>query len=143
MGSPVGDDLRTNVAWRAKHRCEYCLIHEDDTYFGCEVDHIISLKHDGPTEFENLAYACLLCNRRKGSDLGSILVPGGPIIRFFNPRIDVWRNHFHLDGAAIRGITEIGEVTSRIFGFNAPERILERQSLIAAGRYFPAQEIAD
>ncbi len=42
--------------------CEYCLIHEDDTFFGCEVDHIISQKHGGPTEPENLAYACLPCN---------------------------------------------------------------------------------
>jgi hypothetical protein len=135
MSSPIGEELRTRVAWRAKHRCEYCLIHENDTYFGCEVDHIISLKHDGPTDFDNLAYACLICNRRKGSDLGSILFSSGSIIRFFNPRIDVWQEHFCLEESNIRSLTEIGEVTVRIFGFNAPERILERKALISAGRY--------
>ena len=31
--------------------CEYCLIHEDDTVFGCEVDHIISTKHGGAAHF--------------------------------------------------------------------------------------------
>ena len=62
--------LRRTVAKRANRLCEYCLIHEDDTYFGCQVDHIISEKHDGPTDESNLAYACLYCNRNKGSDIG-------------------------------------------------------------------------
>jgi antitoxin (DNA-binding transcriptional repressor) of toxin-antitoxin stability system len=52
-------ELRRLVISRADHRCEYCHIHEDDTYFGCEVDHVISEKHGGPTVAENLAYACL------------------------------------------------------------------------------------
>ena len=67
--------LRRLVAARADNLCEYCLIHEGDTFFGCEVDHIISLKHGGPTEENNLAFACLVCNRNKGSDIAS-LVPG-------------------------------------------------------------------
>jgi hypothetical protein len=32
---------------RAGHRCEYCLIREQDTGFPLEVDHIISRKHGG------------------------------------------------------------------------------------------------
>ncbi len=28
--------LRQLVRTRAKRVCEYCLIHEDDTYFGCQ-----------------------------------------------------------------------------------------------------------
>ena len=32
---------------RAYHVCEYRLIHEDDTFWGCQVDHIISPKHGG------------------------------------------------------------------------------------------------
>ena len=67
-------EMRRLVIGRAGRRCEYCLIHEDDTYFGCEVDHVVSEKHGGLTVVENLAYACLACNRFKGSDLGSILV---------------------------------------------------------------------
>ncbi len=50
---------RQLVAQRAEFRCEYCLIHEEDTFFGCEIDHIISKKHGGSNELENLAYACL------------------------------------------------------------------------------------
>ena len=31
--------LRRQVAERAYHVCEYCLIHEDDTFWGCQVHH--------------------------------------------------------------------------------------------------------
>jgi hypothetical protein len=137
MTNLISDELRSHVASRADHLCEYCLIHEEDTFFGCEVDHIVSLKHGGPTEADNLAYSCLICNRRKGTDLGSILEPNGVLIRFFNPRRDSWKEHFRLDGSIIHPLTEIGEVTARILGFNTPERILERETLIAVGRYPP------
>jgi hypothetical protein len=128
-------EMRRLVIGRAGSRCEYCLIHEDDTYFGCEVDHVVSEKHGGLTVVENLAYACLVCNRYKGSDLGSILGPSGDLIRFFNPRIDAWSEHFSLDGAIIKPLTVIGQVTERIFRFNAIERLMEREALQAIGRY--------
>lgn len=96
------------VATRSERLCEYCLIHEDDTFFGCEVDHIISLKHGGPTEEDNLAFACLFCDRHKGTDVGSILAESGDFIRFFNPRQDRWSHHFRLDGALIKPVTDIG-----------------------------------
>jgi hypothetical protein len=131
----ISADLRRVVTGRAAGLCEYCLIHEEDTFFGCEVDHIISEKHGGPTEAANLAYACLFCNRRKGSDIGSIIWRTGGFCRFYNPRIDRWADHFRLDGHSITPLTEIGEVTERILGFNDGDRLLERQVLRAAGRY--------
>lgn len=134
MSSNISEHLRQAVAHRADHLCEYCLIHEDDTFFGCEVDHIISQKHGGPTESDNLAYACFFCNRRKGSDIGSISQTG-EFVRFFNPRTDRWEEHFHLEGVFIRPITKIGEVTVRILNINANDRILEREILVAAGRH--------
>jgi hypothetical protein len=137
MSNLISDELRRLVASRAGYLCEYCLIHEEDTFFGCEIDHITSLKHEGLTEADNLAYSCLICNRRKGTDLGSILEPGGVLIRFFNPRRDSWKEHFRLDGSTIHPLTEIGDVTARILAFNTPERMLERETLIAVGRYPP------
>jgi 5-methylcytosine-specific restriction endonuclease McrA len=74
----ISAELRRLVTSRAGQICEYCFIHEDDTLYGGEVDHIISEKHDGATTEDNLALACFFCNRRKGSDLGSILgAPAG------------------------------------------------------------------
>jgi hypothetical protein len=41
MSSYVSAALRRLVIARADALCEYCLLHEDDAVFGCEVDHII------------------------------------------------------------------------------------------------------
>ncbi len=90
MGRTVSAALRRLVAERANFLCEYCLIHEEDTFFGCQVDHIISIKHGGLSEPENLAYACPFCNRSKGSDIGSIVAGTGSLCRFFDPRRDHW-----------------------------------------------------
>jgi hypothetical protein len=130
--------LRQIVVARAESLCEYCLIHEEDTLWGCEVDHIISVKHGGLTRLSNLAYACAYCNRQKGSDIGSISRATGVLARFFNPRRDRWSTHFRLHGMIIESLTEIGEVTARILGFNTPDRVLERQILKSVGRYPPS-----
>jgi len=135
MSSYISPALRRLVATRAEYLCEYCLIHEEDTFFGCEVDHVISEKHGGQTESANLAYACGFCNRSKGSDIGSIAQGTGAVVRFFNPRTDLWASHFVLDSVTIVSLTDVGEVTSRILGFNNIERLFERQALQAIGRY--------
>ena len=137
MSRYLSENLRTAVELRAKNHCEYCRIAIEDTYFGGEIDHIISIKHRGKTESENLALACQPCNRNKGSDLGSIPEKSKVLVRFFNPRIDNWHEHFRVNSRAeIKSLTEIGEVTAFIFGFNNLERIAERQGLIEIGHYF-------
>ncbi|WP_228061189.1 HNH endonuclease [[Phormidium] sp. LEGE 05292] len=45
----IPQNLRQLVAKRADYLCEYCLIAEEDTFLGCQVDHIISVKHGGPS----------------------------------------------------------------------------------------------
>jgi 5-methylcytosine-specific restriction endonuclease McrA len=74
MNDRIGDEVRSLVATRADRCCEYCLIHEDDTFLGCEVDHIISLKHSGTDDPNNLAFACVFCNRHKGTNIASIFL---------------------------------------------------------------------
>lgn len=130
----INADLRRQVIKRAANICEYCLIHEDDTFFGCHIDHIISEKHGGVTHADNLALACTACNLAKGSDIGSI-TKNGLLTRFFNPRIDQWSEHFFIVGNIIQPLTPIGEVTARILQFNTSERLLEREALIAVGRF--------
>jgi hypothetical protein len=131
----VGSELGRLVAARANYLREYCLAAEEDIYFGCEVDHIVSVKHGGGTEAENLAYACAFCNRYKGSDIASLPRQTGSLIRFYNPLIDRWADHFELDGVYIKSVSEIGEVTARILRFKGNEQILEREALSAIGWY--------
>ena len=130
----ISPELRRLVVNRADSLCEYCLIPDADGV-GFQIDHIISVKHGGSTTPDNLAYACIYCNLQKGSDLGSIVWRTGELVRFFNPRRDFWADHFRLDEAVIQPSTDIGEVTARIFEFNSDDRLVERQALIAVGRY--------
>ena len=135
MTTYVSFELRRLVSERARGCCEYCLIHESDTYLGCQVDHIVSEKHGGATTAENLCYACAFCNRSKGTDIGSRLARTGKYYRFFNPRTDRWLDHFLLMGTEIHGRTPIGEVTASLLRFNQVERRLEREALLKIGRY--------
>lgn len=131
----ISSELRELVASRASFVCEYCLISEEDTFFGCQVEHIISRKHGGLSELENLAYACVFCNRFKGSDIASLSAETSELIRFYHPRIDRWREHFTLNGITILPNTPIAEVTVRILQINSEERLLEREILHRQGRY--------
>ncbi len=131
----ISEELRRLVAERVDHVCEYCLIAEVDRSSSYQIDHIISVKHGGSTTADNLAYACIFCNLQKGTDLGSINWQTGELVRFFNPRRDFWGEHFQLNEAVIQPLTDIGEVTTRIFDLNNDERILERQALMEVGRY--------
>lgn len=97
--------------------------------YSAQIDHIISLKHGGTNALDNLAYSCWLCNSNKGSDIGSIKHSTREFLRFFNPRIDVWSEHFRLVSYRIEPISDIGLVTEFIFGFNDGERIAERSIL--------------
>jgi len=135
MGSRISAALRRQVERRAGFLCEYCLIHAADTYVGCQVDHIISEKHGGPTTSANLALACSCCNRQKGSDVGSLDKAGGKFIRLFHPRTDSWSEHFRLVGVRITWRTTIGEATVRLLKFNDPMRIAERTLLKRHGKY--------
>jgi hypothetical protein len=131
----LSKDLRTFVANRSERLCEYCLIHEDNMILGCSVDHIISLKHGGSNDQNNLANACMFCNRYKGSDIGSIVWETQEFVRFYNPRIDYWADNFRLNEATIVPISSIGEVTVRILGLNDRDRLLERKLLTDRGLY--------
>lgn len=135
MSSYISPEVRRIVASRANSVCEYCLIAEEDAYFIFQVEHIISHKHGGSSELENLALACVFCNRYKGSDIASLTPETGELIRFYNPRTDRWREHFRLNGVVIESLTEIGEATIRILQMNHDDQILERQVLSRHGRY--------
>jgi len=127
--------LRTLVEERASHRCEYCLLHEDDAVMPHELDHIIASQHSGQTTLENLALSCWDCNHVKGPNLASVDPLTGEIVQLFHPRRDRWADHFRLDGARIAGLTAKGRVTVFLLQLNAPERIRQRADLQALGHY--------
>ncbi len=120
--------LRRLVAERARAQCEYCLLSSGVSFYPHEVDHIIAEKHDGKTEPENLAYTCARCNRFKGTDLGSFDPLTGQFTFLFNPRTQVWDEHFVFEDELIVGLTAVGRTTAKLLQMNTEERLAERQS---------------
>ena len=135
MSKEASERLRRLVATRAYHVCEYCLIHEDDTFWGCQVDHIISRKHGGALDGENLAWACAVCNNHKGSDLGSLAGKPPRLVRFFHPRTDCWADCFQLVQVRIEALDDRGAATEMMLQLNRDSRLRERTTLALIGRY--------
>ncbi|MDX2248750.1 MAG: HNH endonuclease [Bacteroidia bacterium] len=127
--------LRLQVGQRADFRCEYCRIHEDDSFLPFQVDHVVATKHGGGDEFENLAYACPHCNQFKGTDLVTFLKNYQDLVSIFHPRLHIWTDHFRVERGEIIPITRIGEATAKLLNFNTPERIMLRQILTEVGSY--------
>lgn len=134
MAHEVDEASRRLVVERADRRCEYCLVHEDSAGFPHQIDHIISRKHGGSSNPSNLAYACVLCNRYKGTDIASVDVSGRPI-RFFDPRRHIWDEHFKMNSPVIEPLTLVGKITARVLRLNDAKRVSERRLLQALGQY--------
>jgi hypothetical protein len=55
-------------------------------------------------------------------------------VRFYNPRIDRWADHFAVESSGLLiGKTVIGEATIKVLSLNHPDSIIERLELIRLG----------
>jgi HNH endonuclease len=135
MTTYLSATLRQLVSQRAAGACEYCRIHQTFSIYSHEIDYVIALKHGGESTDDNLVLACLPCNRHKGSDLTSIDPLTGVITPLFNPRTQIWSEHFQFESGSIVGITAIGRTTVFLLQMNEPNRIQLRQALVAQGLY--------
>lgn len=89
-------------------------------------------KVGGITDPTNLALARLRCNRYKGPNIGSFDPLTGQLVPLFHPRLQVWDQRFQIFDGDIIPLTAEGRVTVRVLRFNDPDRLTERQRLIAA-----------
>lgn len=133
--SHIAEALRQQVIERAHGCCEYCRIDQDDVLLPHEIDHIIAEKHRGQTVAANLCLSCIYCNRNKGSDISSIDLETMQLARLFNPRTDIWSEHFRLTGNRIEPLTSEGRVTEFVLQLNSPAQLERRAILIPLGRY--------
>ncbi len=135
MSRHVPISAKRFVAKRAEFHCEYCLLHEQDSFLPFEIDHIISLKHGGGHEPENLAFCCPHCNQNKGTDLTTFLASYADIQVIFNPRNDKWNDHFWVEEGEILPKSRIAEATIKLLKINEPERLILRKLLMEIGHY--------
>jgi len=120
---------RALVRERAGNRCEYCLLHQDDSPLAVlHVEHIIPKKHGGSDDPDNLALACIDCNLHKGPNLTGIDPETNEVTELFHPRHHWWGDHFAWDGIYIIGQTAIGRTTVRVLEMNADDQLALRSS---------------
>lgn len=135
MSERVNAALRRDVAQRARYRCEYCGMPDAEAIAPHEPDHIIAVQHGGKTNLDNLAYACFDCNHIKGSYIASRDPATGELTPLFNPRTDLWTEHFQWHGAVAEPLTPIGRATAFLLRFNDSIRVEIRENLLRQGRY--------
>ena len=120
--------LRREVLERAGKRCEYCRLPADVAFYPHEVDHVIAEKHGGTNDIDNLAFACWRCNRHKGSDISSFDPETALLSPLFNPRTQVWAEHFAYENERVVGLTPEGRATVNLLRLNSEERLAERRA---------------
>jgi hypothetical protein len=105
-----------------------------------EIDHLIPLSLGGLTVAENLWLACSLCNDHKGDRIAALDPLTGEIVRLFNPRYQVWREHFAwtAEGDRIVGLTPTGRATVVALNLNRPSLVKSRQAWVSVGGHPPA-----
>ena len=131
MDRYISESIRLKVAKRAHFRCEYCLIFERYAFLPFHTEHIISLKHGGNSDEDNLAFSCPVCNYSKGSNVGTYDETMSILIRLFHPRKDNWNEHFELQKTGlIVSKSAIGKATIKILDLNHVESVEERKTMI-------------
>jgi HNH endonuclease len=135
----ISNALRQRVAAQARHRCGYCLTSEAIVGTPMEIDHIIPQSLGGPTEEENLWLACSLCNDHKSDRIAALDPLTGTIVRLFDPRHQIWREHFAwtTEGERLIGLTPTGRATIAILHLNRPSLVKARQAWVSVGWHPP------
>lgn len=114
--------LRAQVAEQAHYRCGYCLTPEWIVGAPMEIDHLLPIALGGLSTENNLWLACSFCNDYKGEQTAGRDSFSGEWVRLFNPRTDIWAEHFkwEVQGSLIVGQTPIGRVTIIALQLNRP-----------------------
>lgn len=133
--SYIPAELRRLVIARAGGRCEYCHLSQAGQEATFHIDHIVPVSAGGQTVADNLALACVSCSLRKSARQFALDPQTGEEAPVYNPRSDVWVEHFRWDGVHLAGLTSTGRATVEAFEMNRPLILAIRQEEIAYGRH--------
>jgi 5-methylcytosine-specific restriction endonuclease McrA len=120
---------------RAGYCCEYCkfpMLYSHDSF---HIEHILPIKFGGTNELDNLAWACDGSNTNKGSYIQWIDPVSGVKLALFNPRQDVWKNHFQWneDFSTIITLTPVAGATLDLLKMNRLGLVNIRKALFVYG----------
>lgn len=135
----ISKNLRRRVREQARDRCGYCLVAAEYVYAPMEIDHIRPQALGGGDEEINLWLACPRCNGYKHEQMDAIDPLSNQRVALFNPRFQVWREHFTWgnDKAEIIGITPCGQATILALKLNHPDSLKQRQRFVKFKWYPP------
>lgn len=135
----ISAELRREVIFRANGFCEYCRSNSRFADSPSDVEHILPQSKGGKSELDNLALACHGCNLFKSNKTEFFDVVSSKAVRLFNPRIDVWNEHFiwTSDFVEMVGLTAIGRATIEVLNLNREGLINQRRMLNKYGKHPP------
>lgn len=131
----VPSHLRRFVLRRSSERCEYCQLSQAGQEATFHIDHITPVAAGGGTVADNLALACVSCSLRKSAKQIALDPETRTEVPLFNPRRDVWSEHFQWDGVRVVGLTATGRATTEILALNRPLILAIRQEETTLGRH--------
>lgn len=131
----IGAHLRRSVIHRAHYRCEYCGLAQDGQEATFHIDHVYPRIAFGQTHADNLALACVSCSLRKGARVVAPDPVTGEQAPLYNPRSQVWTEHFRWEGVRIIGMTPTGRATVAALALNRPLILAIREEEAALGRH--------
>lgn len=135
--------LREQLLAADDRRCAYCHTTEANTGQPMTVDHIIPQSQGGPTEFENLCFACWRCNEFKGAAILARDPLTGEEVPLFNPRAQKWHEHFAWDaeGTHLVGLTPVGRATIVAVNMNNAVIVDARRRWVSIGWHPPEDDL--
>jgi hypothetical protein len=109
------------VEKRARWRCEYCHAPQPVSGYRFHVEHIIPIAQGGSDGLRNRALACATCNLAKTDRTMGIDPQTKAEVSLFNPRTDVWEEHFRWanDQHTLIGRTRTGRATVAMLDMNS------------------------
>jgi len=137
---------RRVVRERAQLRCEYCHADERWQFIRFTIDHIRPQSAGGSDDVDNLALACRNCNERRGNRSEGRDAETGMVAPIFNPRQEIWADHFAWDVTRIRivGRTSTGRATIDLLDLNDDRHdgavLRIRQRDVADGYHPPPED---
>ena len=137
--SDIPASLHAAVVLRAEQRCEYCRLSQLGQEAAFHVDHVRPRTAGGPTRLENLALACVSCSLRKWANQTAIDPDSGEEAPLFDPRTQVWSEHYRWAAEKVVPLTSTGRATVAALAMNRPMILAIRQEEAARGRHPPRE----
>ena len=141
MAIYLPDALRERIDEADRRVCRYCLTVEANSGVRLTYDHITPLSKGGETDFENVCLACSACNEFKADATHAVDPVTGEPVALFNPRAQVWREHFvwSTDTTRIEGVTATGRATVLALRMNQPLIVTARGRWARVGWHPPTE----